>query len=160
MLALNTTVQLEAPIPVSGEEAFAEASVASFVSGTRALWQAYGRLATKDGAVVMVAPSDTVNRANTWQHYLLDPAAPATVAAISETIAAAYKTLSIYGPTGLSLLKLRADSVQGEHLAAVLRASFRLRNQIPGWKPALEVARTALLRQGIDPADALVGLNK
>jgi hypothetical protein len=95
-----------------------------------------------------------------WQRHVLNPAAPADVDAISETVAAVFDALAAYGPTGVSLLNLAAADVQGEHLAATLRASYRLRDKVPGWKDALIVADEALRRNGMDPDDALVGLKK
>jgi hypothetical protein len=99
-------------------------------------------------------------RTNLWQRHVLNPAAPPGVDALTETVRSVYNTLAAYGPAGLSLADLTFDTVQGEHLAALLRATFRLRTQISGWRHALFVAEAALRREGVDPNDALVGLHK
>lgn len=63
-----------------------------------------------------------------------------------------------FGPFVIKLDNLQAHSVQGEHLATVLRTSYYWRTQILGWEDALEVAKIALTNEGIDPADALYGM--
>ena len=64
------------------------------------------------------------------------------------------------GPTAISLTQLDATRVQGEHLATILRVTFKWRAQVPGWNSALSIAEAALRRQGIKPEEALYGLNK
>lgn len=63
-----------------------------------------------------------------------------------------------FGPAIVKLDNLIPDRVQGEHLATVLRTSYSWRSQIYGWNEALEVAKAALINEGIDPADALYGM--
>ncbi|MBB6582768.1 hypothetical protein [Ralstonia solanacearum] len=93
-----------------------------------------------------------------WKRYVFDPASPTDVDAISETVDRVFDVISEFGPGALSLADVRPDEVQGEHLAAVLRASSSWADAVPGWSNALQVAATALTNSGIDPNDALYGM--
>ncbi|WP_322061986.1 hypothetical protein [Paraburkholderia sp. J63] len=93
-----------------------------------------------------------------WQHNVLNPEASADVDDLSETVDAVYEGIDIFGPSFISLAHLDPRSVQGEHLAATLRATFPWRHEVTGWDEALEVAREALGYAGADPDDALYGL--
>jgi hypothetical protein len=46
----------------------------------------------------------------------------------------------------------------GEQLVAALRASYRWRNEVPGWEDALATARLALTMARIDVESCLEGL--
>lgn len=94
-----------------------------------------------------------------WKKFLLDPIAPNDVDAISVTVEYIFEAISQFGPGAIDLNKLAEDRVSGEHLAAILRATSTWKSLIPGWKAALHVAEIALVRVGIDPQDALVGLS-
>ncbi|WP_156320518.1 hypothetical protein [Pseudomonas lini] len=74
------------------------------------------------------------------------------------TAEAVLDAISEFGPKILNLSLLDSNRVQGEHLATVLRTSFDWRDNVPGWNEALLVARQALVREGVDPEDALYGL--
>lgn len=93
-----------------------------------------------------------------WQHNLLNPDASTDVDDLSDTVDAVYEGIAIFGPSFISLANLAPESVQGEHLAATLRATYPWRDEVSGWNDALEVARTALAYAGEDPDDALYGL--
>jgi hypothetical protein len=95
-----------------------------------------------------------------WQRYLFDPSASSDVDALTETAESVLEALTKYGPTGVSLIGLDEDNVQSEHLATILRTTYKWRSQIPGWNASLVVAAAALKRAGISPADALFGLDK
>ena len=95
-----------------------------------------------------------------WQRYLLDPAASTDVDALSESVESVLETIDKDGPAAISLLQLDSTKVQGEHLATILRTTFRWRAQVPGWNSALAIAEAALRREGINPEEALYGLNK
>lgn len=93
-----------------------------------------------------------------WKRHLFDVASSVDVDALSETIEGVYNTISLLGPGWLDLTALDAGSVQGEHLAAILRATAPWQEYIPGWGEALSVSEAALKRSGVDPLDALFGL--
>jgi hypothetical protein len=95
-----------------------------------------------------------------WQRYLSNPAASGDVDALSETARSVFETLAKYGPTGVGLVNLDPTRTHGEHLATVLRATFKWRSQVPGWNEALSVAAEALKGAGINPTDALFGLSQ
>lgn len=93
-----------------------------------------------------------------WKRYVFDPSSPTDVDAISETVDRVFDVISEFGPGALSLVGIRPEKVQGEHLAAVLRASSSWADTVPGWRDALNVAALALSNAGIDPNDALYGM--
>lgn len=93
-----------------------------------------------------------------WQRNVLNPQARTDVDDLSDTVDAVYEGIGIFGPTFISLENLDPHHVQGEHLAATLRATFPWREEVRGWDNALMVARTALTNVGADPDDALYGL--
>jgi hypothetical protein len=93
-----------------------------------------------------------------WLKAVGNPQEPVDVDSISKTVEATFQALEKSGPTGIDLQGLVPDGVQGEHLVAVLRVTFRWRQQVPGWQQALAVAEAALTKQGLDARDALTGL--
>lgn len=93
-----------------------------------------------------------------WRDHLLNPSAPVDVDAISDTVESVFEALTEHGPGGIKLGGLAAERVSGEHLAAILRSTSCVRDQIAGWDAALGVAAAALSLAGIDVADALYGL--
>lgn len=97
--------------------------------------------------------------AKKWQRHVFDPHALADVDALTETVEATLDFISEFGPTVLSLEHIRSNSVQCEHLAAVLRASSSWSDDVLGWRSALEVAKQAVLAAGLDPDDVLYGMN-
>jgi hypothetical protein len=96
--------------------------------------------------------------AKKWQRYVLDPHAIADVDALTETVEATLDFISEFGPSVLSLEGIRSESVQCEHLAAVLRASSTWRDEVPGWSKAVDVSRAAALAADLDPNDVLYGM--
>lgn len=93
-----------------------------------------------------------------WQRFVLDPSASSDVDALSETVESVFDAMAAYGPSFIVLSGLSPATVQGEHLAAVLRTTFVWRSEVPGWNDALTVAAQALAAAGVDPGDALFGL--
>lgn len=93
-----------------------------------------------------------------WSRYLLDPKSSVDVDQISETVDHLYDAVFEYGPAAIDLRGLFPDAVNGEHLAAILRATSAWSNSVLGWTPALKVAEQALRLNKQNPYDALVGL--
>lgn len=92
----------------------------------------------------------------------LDPNASDDVDAISDTIETALDLLNNFGPSfvNFDLFLSLPKSVNGEHLAAILRVTHPWSETIPGWGKMLGVAEEALREVGLDPADALMGLSE
>jgi hypothetical protein len=97
-------------------------------------------------------------QASAWKHYVLSTDAPTDVDSISQTIEHVFETVVQFGPEAIDLTGIDPQKVNGEHLAALLRATFTWRDRTPGWQYGLQVARIALERSGGDPRDALIGL--
>lgn len=93
-----------------------------------------------------------------WKKFLMDPRASVDVDAISESIDHIYEAIDQFGPGGIDLNNLRAQDVNGEHLAAILRATSSWKTLVPGWIDALQVAAAALKIANVDAEDALFGL--
>jgi hypothetical protein len=93
-----------------------------------------------------------------WKRHLVDSHAISDVDALSETVEGVFEVISRFGPSAINLKHLDPNSIQGEHLAAVLRATAPWQEQTPGWNEAVQIAEMALRKSGIDPHDALVGL--
>lgn len=98
------------------------------------------------------------NHTLAWKRHLFDLNAPTDVDALSETVESILEVLSEHGPAAIDLTNLSDNGVQGEHLAAILRTTATWDCQTPGWLQALQVAKLALQREGVDPQDALYGL--
>ena len=75
-----------------------------------------------------------------------------------QILANAFEALVELGPGSINLNGLVASRVQGEHLASILRMTSSFRDLTPGWEFALEVAKDALSRGGVDYREALAGL--
>lgn len=93
-----------------------------------------------------------------WKRYISNLSAPTDVDALSETIDAIYDAIDRHGPGAVNLATLQPAVVNGEHLAAVLRATYAFKNQIIGWERAREMAILALQKANIEIDDALAGL--
>jgi len=126
------------------------ALVGSFVDSFAAT-PAYQLEAVRQLAVI----SDSVGG---WKKSLLDPGATTDVDSISETIDSVFAALTTFGPGAVDLSGVAIHTVNGEHLAAILRVTSSLQEFTPGWEHALEVAKAALTNAGADPADALFGM--
>lgn len=96
--------------------------------------------------------------AATWKQQLLNRHAELSANALTKTVKPVFKALTLYGAGAIDLRGLSADTVNGVHLAVILRATLTRKSMTPGWSEALSVARTALHRDGIDETDALAGL--
>ena len=115
-----------------------------------------GLLRTKPVAQAMA--HKVLPEKNSWQKYVFDPHAPTDVDSLTETVEAALDRLAAYGLDGMNFHGMDPNNVQGEHLAAVLRATSTWKESLPGWRSALKVAELALVREGVDPKDALFGM--
>ena len=93
-----------------------------------------------------------------WKRYLFDINASTDVDTISETVESVFESLARDGPSAIDLTTISASQVNGEHLAALLRATSSWRDQIPGWDRALIVASKALELANVDPKAALAGM--
>ncbi|MBR8414753.1 hypothetical protein [Burkholderia cenocepacia] len=93
-----------------------------------------------------------------WQRLVFDPSASVDVDDLSETVASVYEAIDTFGPSVISFEHVEAAAVQGEHLAVALRATSPWRDEIAGWRAALQSARVALENSGVPPEDALYGL--
>lgn len=105
-------------------------------------------------ALASASPRKTLE----WAPHVTNRNSPCDVDSICETVDAALEFLSVRGILQMDLSGLDFQSVSGEHLAAVLRASAMWRSTVKGWSEALGVAEKALLMDGLDPSDALCGL--
>jgi hypothetical protein len=94
-----------------------------------------------------------------WMSLMLDKSAPVNANALTKTVKPLFEALSRYGAGAVDLRGLRAEQVNGVHLAVVLRATFSRKQQTLGWEHALSVARDALRRDGLEDDDALAGLS-
>lgn len=96
--------------------------------------------------------------AQRWRQFVQDSDSSSDVDALTSTVEATLEFIATYGPRALDLRNLDSSEVQGEHLAALLRASSTWRNDVPGWVDAVDVAKEALRRAGVDEQDALFGM--
>ena len=97
--------------------------------------------------------------ATVWKKHLMNVQAATDVDAISETIDAAYEAIDQFGVGALDFSGFDPDEVNGEHLAALLRATYSVRAWTLGWNDALQVAEQALKAAHVDVDDALAGLS-
>ena len=96
--------------------------------------------------------------ARRWKKSLLDVTASKTSKALGETIDPLFEAMLQFGASAIDLRNLPVERVNGIHLAVILRATLTRKEETPGWEEALEVAKQALQREGIDIEDALGGL--
>jgi len=130
-----------------------------FTTGSES-WN-YGATTAEAEGIVRAAQAQTAAFAyfgSEWKHFVVDVAAPTDVDSISETIERVLETIVRFGPQSIDLADLPDERLNGEHLAAVLRATYVWRDTIPGWQAAVQRANEALVRAGINPFDALIGL--
>ena len=99
-----------------------------------------------------------VSLATKWRRNVTDPKSSVDVDAISVTMDSVFEWMALWGPESINLGSMVETDVQGEHLAAVLRATSSWSDVVPGWGEALAHARKALAYEGVDPEDALYGL--
>jgi len=93
-----------------------------------------------------------------WSTYVLDRSAPTDLDAMTDTVDWLFDALD--REELIDLRNLDPNTVNGEQLCLVLRATYSIQDQVPGWHKALEVARAALIQVNVDPADALIGLDQ
>lgn len=92
-----------------------------------------------------------------WLIRVLNPELPASSAELTKTVKAVFTVLSRFGASAINLSQL-SEHVNGGHLAVVLRSTADELEHTDAWKEALALAQTVLVRQGIDPQDALLGM--
>jgi len=90
--------------------------------------------------------------------HIFNPHAPADVDSLTETVEAVLDAVAEFGPSVLNLRNLRAEYVQGEHLAALLRVTSTWQDEVADWNEALGVAAKAVVLAGSDPDDILFGM--
>lgn len=95
---------------------------------------------------------------NKWKVAIQNPLAETSIKALALTAKILLETIQKFGVEKITFTGLDIDSVQVEHLATALRASSKWKDQIAGWKVALEKAQTICDREKIDPADLLFGM--
>ena len=92
--------------------------------------------------------------AQSWRAGLFDLNGAHNADGLTPTVMGAYGSLMSFGPRGVDLRGLNVDSVNGMHLAAILRCTHSWRGEVPGWREALAVACQALERSGLSVEDA------
>ena len=101
---------------------------------------------------------ESVRAVSLWRQHVFSKAASADVDSISETISYVFQAISEVGPLSIDLSKVDANTVNAEHLVAVLRATFSSRNEITGWNHALQIAQVALRNANLPPEQILAEL--
>jgi len=103
--------------------------------------------------------AELVKKTRLWMRFLTAPSISAEIDDLTLTAEGVLDVISDIGPSGLDFFShVRVDAVQPEHLATALRTSYTWREEIRGWWHALEVARAALAKRGIDPDEVLYGM--
>jgi len=98
----------------------------------------------------------TTNINMSWQDLVFNPSMDTGVDAITATVELLFQDLR--RGIVIDLTTVTPEIVSAEHLCAVLRVTFNIRDNVPGWKNAVHVASKALSFVDIDPQDALFGL--
>lgn len=98
--------------------------------------------------------------ASQWRACVLSPNAQLTADALTETTRPVFEALLELGDWAIDLSGLQAEQVNGVHLAVILRATFRHKKTTKGWDEALQVARQAVVRMGLEERKVLSGLIK
>ena len=93
-----------------------------------------------------------------WKERVCSARTPTNDEALFKTFEIVTSLVSEGHPRDLDVRGLKAETVNGEHLVALLRASYLERADVPGWDHALAVAREALLLAHLSPEDHLEGL--
>ena len=93
-----------------------------------------------------------------WKKLVLDPAAGKKSKDPTRTTEPVFDALLRVGPAAIDLRDLPEDSVNGMHLAVVLRVTFSRRNQVTGWAKALQTAIKTLKSSGANVDLILAGL--
>lgn len=93
-----------------------------------------------------------------WKERVCNVRTPTNDEALFETFEIVSSLVSESRPSDLDVRGLQADAVNGEHLVALLRASYLERANVPGWDDALTVAREALVLAHLPVEDHLEGL--
>ena len=94
----------------------------------------------------------------TWKRFVFDPNASTDVDSIAETVDSVFDMIGMYGASSINFGHLDSKSVNGEHLATVLRVTSSYRDQVQGWDEALGAAIESLTIAEVDYRDALAGL--
>lgn len=102
---------------------------------------------------------ELIHRISLWRKNLSDASTDASVDSISATVDSLLEAVDYNGISSINLINFNYDVVNAEHLVAVLRTTFSLRDQVLGWRRALAAAPAVLRRQGFDPEEELFGLD-
>jgi hypothetical protein len=92
-----------------------------------------------------------------WLSRVLDRTLAPNSAELTKTVRPVFELLSQFGSESIDLRHL-PETVNGVHLAAVLRSTADELDGTDAWRQALALAQRALLRDGLDPQDALLGM--
>jgi hypothetical protein len=90
-----------------------------------------------------------------WHNHLLNPSAEDNVNTLTETVGWLFDDLM--EDIQIDLSGLKADEINPQHLATILRGTYSRQDTIPGWQEALNVAKEAFSKE--DALDALDGLD-
>ena len=93
-----------------------------------------------------------------YRNHICNRTASTCVENLTETATQILIEITEVSITGLDFSDFTLDQVNSEHLCVLLRTTYRWKDDIKGWNLALEVAKEALDRDGIDKEDALYGI--
>ena len=94
-----------------------------------------------------------------WLARVLDRSLAPTSSELTKTVKTVFGALSQFGPEAINLRHLpEPEHVNGVHLAVVLRSTADDLEDTQAWRDALALAERALVRDGMDPQDALLGM--
>lgn len=98
-------------------------------------------------------------RTTVWRANLSNPSADGSVDAISDTVDSLLEAIEFGGPSLVKLDNLNFEFINAEHLIAILRTTFTWKEEVPGWRAALNAAPAILEKQGLNPSEELFGLD-
>jgi hypothetical protein len=93
-----------------------------------------------------------------WKSFVIEKHAPVDTDSVAETIDRVFQMAYRFGPSSVDFRGMDSSKVNGEHLAAALRAASSFKHLALGWSNALRVAKEAILVEGGDPSDSLLGM--
>ena len=162
-----TITRFDTPFRSFGSSGFGSSHEEQLASAARTLVKAESGLSHSE-FVSEVAPvdaqrlfewSDVLKDNRAWLQRVLNPGLDASAEELTKTTRAVFEVLARHGVSAINLRGF-GHSVNGMHLAMVLRATADDLEGDPSWQRALEYAQTALREVGIEPTEALYGLMK
>lgn len=93
-----------------------------------------------------------------YKEFVLDKNADTSVDGLMNTADAVLQFVETNDLEDFDFTGFQANHVNTEHLATLLRMTFRWSMKIKGWDEALIVARDAAVINGYDPDDILYGM--